>query len=245
MVEKKFRVGNDESQSRVFRAAVRGARDAVSENEKLRMQLRRSMESHERDRVKLAAARTELARLHAELAELKQTALDGVDVIELAIRVILREMNEDIRRTSVPHAIIDRSSDDMSGVADVLTDVDGWLGARPKTLVRIITSLMERLIAHPNVNDEKMVKRRKLNTALAIAAIYKGAHDHASFGFGKVVGLFVAAKTQSWRAVRLVSSVIPGAFSPSGSENSQKCRIWLRASWFHAKLISSSGGTMW
>ena len=80
MVEKKFRVGNDESQSRVFRAAVRGARDAVSENEKLRMQLRRSMESHERHRVKLAAARTELARLHAELAELKQTALDGVDV---------------------------------------------------------------------------------------------------------------------------------------------------------------------
>ena len=209
-------VGSDEIKGRVFRAAVRGARDELSKNEELRAQLRCSMESHERDLVKLDAVRTELARLHAELAELKQAAFDGVDVVELAIRIILREMNEDISKTSVRHAIIDRSTDDMSEVADMLTDVDGWVGARPQTLVRIITSLMERLIAHPKVNEERMVKRRKLNTALAIAAIYKGAHDHASFGFGKVVGLFVAAKTQSRRAVRLVSSVIPGAFSPSG-----------------------------
>ena len=106
-------VGSDEIKGRVFRAAVRGARDELSKNEELRAQLRCSMESHERDLVKLDAVRTELARLHAELAELKQAAFDGVDVVELAIRIILREMNEDISKTSVRHAIIDRSTDDI------------------------------------------------------------------------------------------------------------------------------------
>jgi len=67
------------------------------------------------------------------------------------------------------------------------------------------------LIPHEDVDKEEFKRKHQLFVTVAIAAMYKSAHDHAHFALGYVASMFVYAKTGSKTAVTALSKMFPGA----------------------------------
>ena len=152
-------------------------------------------------------------------AQAQRQGLTDEDAFERVKGRILHEMRQDLNRKNGQHSILKGRGACPVEMANVWLDVKGWLGARSQTLVRLTTALMSELVPHPGVKQAFLDRKRMLMGAMCVACIYKGGHDHAQFGFGKLVSFFLKATTRSKRTLRLISYLIPCAFAPAAMAN--------------------------
>jgi hypothetical protein len=150
----------------------------------------------------------ELLRQNVEM-ELKYVRGDGA--FDAVVERIKEGMREDIRTRRDVHGIIDRRACTDPSVLQGHDDVEAWLAARPNVLVRLMNACTVDLIPHEDVDKEEFKRKHQLFVTVAIAAMYKSAHDHAHFALGYVASMFVYAKTGSKTAVTALSKMFPGA----------------------------------
>ena len=142
-------------------------------------------------------------------------ANDLACAVNLVVNTSVHEMRDDFACKDEAFSILQSHTPEELLSTDNWMSLGDWNAKRSQTLSSVLRRVMEQAVDHTGVKADSLETRMTNMLAIALAAVYCGASAAASFPWGKLMSLFVKARTASRVVGLLVSKLIPGALDPS------------------------------
>jgi len=142
-------------------------------------------------------------------------ANDLACAVNLVVNTSVHEMRDDFACKDEAFSILQSHTPEELLSTDNWMSLGDWNAKRSQTLSSVLRRVMEQAVDHTGVKADSLETRMTNMLAIALAAVYCGASAAASFPWGKLMSLFVKARTASRVVGLLVSKLVPGALDPS------------------------------